>query len=265
MSNGRRRRLIGLGLGTLVGLIYGAVAQGITRAYLPGIPLYQPPFGPVGNAALCLLIAAALGVFTAWPAGSVGGILLGSTLAGLGVVLNSLLNAPLRAELIWPLVLTGVFLVLPFVALLAPALALFRWAVNVQEESVRERYTLGVRLRGPLLLVLAAVAIGWLALLRPDARLTLARMDALVQDGQRSAGAAGLPAPLAGADVADFAQHAGAAYQLEWTKSDLNRYRIPRPAQNFDAHTIAVARFADGWMLACLFVAPDVEPTCRGY
>ena len=46
----RHPRVFGLALGALLGLVYGLTSQTINRIILPGIPLYQPPLGPAGNA-----------------------------------------------------------------------------------------------------------------------------------------------------------------------------------------------------------------------
>ena len=61
-----------------------------------------------------------------------------------------------------------------------------------------------------------------------------------------------------------FLAHVGASYELEWTKRNLSRYMIPAPAVHGDEHSVAVAHFSDGWVLACLYVQP-IQPTseCR--
>jgi len=60
------RRWAGLILGALIGLAFGGVSQAVNLLFLPGIPLYQPPFGPDGNLLLALLTGALLGLICAW-------------------------------------------------------------------------------------------------------------------------------------------------------------------------------------------------------
>lgn len=71
------RRLMGVVLGGASGL----VSQWINRVYLPGAPLYQPPFGPAGNSLLFALGGALLGQICAWPTGGVQGTFLASALS----------------------------------------------------------------------------------------------------------------------------------------------------------------------------------------
>ena len=65
----------------MFGFGYALVSQLINRLALPGIPLYQPPLGPVGNIVLGLLAGAGLGLLCAWPASAAKGILLGGAAA----------------------------------------------------------------------------------------------------------------------------------------------------------------------------------------
>ena len=55
MTKQTYRRCAGLILGALIGLAFGSVSQGVNSLFLPGIPLYQPPFGPIGNSLLASL------------------------------------------------------------------------------------------------------------------------------------------------------------------------------------------------------------------
>ncbi len=90
-------------------------------------------------------------------------------------------------------------------------------------------------------------------------------MDRLLQDGLTAELADALSAALRTEDVGDFLGQAQGAYTLEWTQKNLNRFRIPRPGRNFDSHAVVLARFANGWQLACLFVAPTEPPECKSY
>ena len=90
-------------------------------------------------------------------------------------------------------------------------------------------------------------------------------MHALLQAGLATTTAADLPPPLTDPEIGSFQARAQGPYTLEWTNKDLNRFRIPRPGRNFDFHAVVLARFANGWRLACLFITPDEPPGCRSY
>lgn len=263
--SGAHRRILGLMLGAALGLIYGAVAQGINRAFLPGVPLYQPPFGPAGNIAVAMAAAAFLGAATAWPTGSVRGVFIASSLAAVLIVIVNFAAARVTEQSRAGVAVAAVFMVLPLIGLTAPLLAAFRWIVNRELDARRDGASAWYRVRGPLALVVTMAAAGAFALYPREARLELAAMHALLRSGLNATVAADLPPPLQAAEGVDFVAQAAPSYSLEWTRENLNRFRIPRPGRNFDSHAVVVAHFANGWRLACLFVAPGELPECRSY
>ena len=274
MSHSMFRRLIGLALGAIFGLGFGLVSQTINAFYLPGVPLHQPPLGPAGNIAAVIAGAALLGLISAWPENSVLGILLGST-ASMGVfVLNSVLQMRTAPELKTGVILISlIFLLLPLVALAVPAVGLLRWAANKQAEARHDREPLRKRIPFPLALLLVVSALGAITLYRPDARTVLARMNLLIQEGQGAGAAAGpsaalrtgLPRALQAPEVGDFRTLGRGAYTLAWEKDDENHYRIPRPVGNPFDQSVAIARFTNGYTLACLFPTPIDAPECRQF
>lgn len=258
------RRIFGLLLGTLLGLTYGLVAQGINRLVLPDVPLYQPPFGPAGNAVVAMLLGAALGGVTAWPAGSLRGTFTASGLAAALIVIVNFAAARVTERGQAGVAVAAIFFMLPLVGLLVPLLGVFRWIVNRELDAQRDRATVWRRAAGPLALLIVLGAAGALALYPAEARQELTAMNALVRSGRNATAEADLPPPLQTAEVAHFLAQAQEPYTLEWTRENLNRFRIPRPGRNFDNHAVVVARFAGGWRLACLFVSPGELPECRG-
>jgi hypothetical protein len=264
------RRIFGLLLGTLLGLTFGLVSQGINRLVLPGVPLYQPPFGPAGNAAVATLIGAVLGGVAAWPAGSLRGTFIASGLAAALIVIVNFAAARVTERGRAGVAMAAIFMLLPLVGLAAPLLGIFRWIVNRELEARQDFASTWYRVRGPLALVIVLGAAGAFALYPGEARHELTAMNALVRSGRNAVvasttAAADLPPPLQTAEVADFLAQAHEPYTLEWTRTDLNRFRIPRPGRNFDSHAVVVARFANGWRLACLFVSPGELPECRSW
>jgi hypothetical protein len=268
---GAYRRVFGLALGALLGLVFGFVSQAINRIALPGLPLHQPPLGPAGNVLLIALLGAALGGVAAWPAGSIPGVFMASAVAAVLITLVSFLGVQLTDRNQLGMIVTGIFMLLPLIGLMAPMLGLFRWTVNKELEAQREAAPAWRHLRLPLSLAVVLALLGALSLLPGDAQQELTAMDALLKaglaarnPGARAGALAGaLPASLAGEDVGDFLAQARGAYALEWTRNNLNRFRIPRPGRNFDSHAVVVAHFANGWRLACLFVTPSEPPECK--
>lgn len=260
----RYRRLTGLVLGGGLGLVYGLVSQLINRALLPGVPLYQPPFGPAGNSALSMIGGALLGLICAWPLTGVLGVFWASAVTAVALLTFTFVKARLSGNQLIAMLLTGVFLALPFWGMLVPLIAALRWGVNGQEEAHRDRLPRRARVFRPVLLIALAAGAGALSLKHADVRLMLNRTHALLQAGQQAADDA-LPAPLQQPDVGAFSQRGRGPYQLAWEGERIARYRIPRPGRNFDTHSVVVAHFASGWHLVCLYIAPDEPPLCKGF
>ena len=259
------RRVFGLALGALLGIVYGLVSQTINRIILPGIPLYQPPLGPAGNTLPIALLGAMLGLVAAWPTGSIRGIFAASTVAAALITFVSFLSVRLTEKNTAGMIVAALFVWLPLIGLMVPLLGLFRWVVNKEMEARREAASTWRHLRAPLALIAVLALIGALSLFSPEARQELIAMDRLLRDGLTVQSADALPAPLRTEDVGGFIAQAQGPYTLEWTQKDLNRFRIPRPGRNFDNHAVVLARFANGWQLACLFVAPTEPPECKSY
>ncbi len=258
----RYRRVAGLLLGALLGAVFGFVSQYINRLVLPGVPLYQPPWGPLGNSLVAALIGAGLGLIAAWPASSVHGTAIASAVSAVVIVVGSLLQArPTGEAATAAMALTGVMLVLPFWGLLVPLLAGLRWGASQQEEDHRDRRTIAVRLRSVALLVLLVGLAAALALYPMERRVMLNATHDLLQAARQ----AGLPDSLRTPAAGPVSEHLAQPYTLAWARDGIERYRIPRPGRNFDLHAVVVARFADGWNLVCLYVVADEPPICHGF
>ena len=100
MSIHKYRRLTGLLFGAGLGLMFGVTSQLTNRILLPGIPLYQPPLGPLGNILASVLAGALLGVLCAWPQSSINGTFIASAVSRSDhPVGNALLAGPGRSTL----------------------------------------------------------------------------------------------------------------------------------------------------------------------
>ena len=259
------RRWSGLILGALIGLAFGSISQGVNPLLLSGIPLYQPPFGPIGNSLLALLMGALLGLLCAWVEPSIPGILLSSGV-GAALALIVAMNIGRTPLFMLPATAIGVvFLWLPFTGMLFPVMALFRTTINKLMDSRNERLTLPSRGWLPLLLVVAAGALGWTLVLTAPARTIVARNQQLLTEGLAAASTDELPAPLRGKDVDDFRSHASRNYQLAWENKNLTVYAIPRPAGPEHEISVVIARFDNGWNVVCLYPNLQTEPRCRSF
>lgn len=261
-----RRYRSGILLGAALGLSYGLVSQFVNQLAIPGIPLHQPPLGPVGNSALNALAGAALGFLTTRPSSAALGIFVGSAASTIAVVLNALLRLGGLLDVSSALV-TGLVFSAPIAWLTVPVIALLRWVVERQVEAYRAGMPLLARLRGPIAIALIMAALAVFELLPGAARDQLKHTHALLQSGLTvsSGNSAGLPAPLRGPWVRDFPPAGSRNYALEWTKYDLDRFIELRPSSSYDQHTAVIAHFENSAMLVCLYPTPRSEPICGNY
>ena len=260
----RFRRISGVIIGAGVGLVLGAVSQSIRSLTMPGLPFYQPPFGPAINALVCITAGTLMGMASAWPQETAPGVGLGSLVGALTVVAVTLGDRQLNWAASAGVLLALLLIMLPFAAASVPIALSLRWAANKQEDSFRAGYFMWSRVIAPLVLVLAAAGLALTMLYPPEARPPLARTNELIQQGRASSGFQALPAPLQADTLSDFPQHAHLPYTLEWTR-DLGPYgQVIDPNADASQQAAVVVRFDDGWSFVCLYPTPQAEPLCKG-
>jgi hypothetical protein len=260
----RKRRKDGLLLGLLSGLAFGLVSNGINALMVPGVTFFQPPFGLAGNTVMWTVIGGVLGITTAWAGGSIFGILVGSLIAGLMLQTSAFLGGNLRSNVLAKLVgLIGFYL--PFAALAVPLLALIRVAANDQREWYDRPLLSWQRLRMPLILVLVFGGIGALWLSPPDGLAEIGHFNRMLRGALPAPTPAALPQPLQDPLVGDFLEKATPDYTVQFDRQNLDLYMIPYSPHGDYGPAAVVARFSNYWTLVCLYVAPDVDPFCRGY
>ena len=264
------RRLLGPGLGAALGLAFGLVSQYGNALLVPGIPLYQPPFGAAGNLLVCVAVGAVLGLVAAWPKhaiiGTIAGCAAGALLAEIAIMLAE------RAALDASKATVTLFTFLPIAAIVALPVGIVRWVVSKEEVARREaalgdplaqRRGISVwRIVRLLLLVLIAAAWGALFIYPTRGRIVLPRMNTIVQAGLNAADRSALPAEFQAIDVAGYPQQAKGGYTLDWQGDRLGRFAIPRPIENEEQQSAVIARFDNGWSFVCLFITADAEPRC---
>ena len=264
VARNRYRRIAGVLIGAILGLIYGLISQYINFIAFPGIPFYQPPFGPVINTVLCFLGGTLLGLVSAWPSESLTGILSASAASTLLVGGYVLATARLTSTTGSATVVAVIFLLVPICGFIVPIVWSLRWAVNKQEDSFLLGYSIWSRVLAPLIL---AIIVGGLACTRlypSEALPVLVRMNAMMQAGLAVSDVTALPKPLQSEAVNGFLDQAAGAFALEWTRN-IERYGIPFSASNRREQSVAVAHFENGWMIACLFATPEAEPECAQF
>lgn len=260
----RFRRWRGAILGLGLGLIYGLASQYVNTLLLPGIPLYQPPFGAALNVLLYTGLGLLLGGVAGWPESTAVGVVWGAILTSVAVEVTSYFTGDLDKNSAAAKFVLLLFLFLPVMGAAVPFLYLLRKAIDQMIETYKNKRSFLRAAPMVALLTAGMLALASINIIPADGRVVLPQMQAVLQGALRAGSTAALPAYLQPPDVKDFMQHTGASYQLEWTKTNLTRYMIPAPAVHSDQHSVAVAHFSDGWVLACLYVQPT-QPTseCR--
>ncbi len=259
----RYRRLAGVAIGAGLGLIFGWVSQSINSIVMPGIPFYQPPFGPVVNAVLCVLGGALLGLVSAWPHESAPGIITAGVAGALCVGGLTLATARLDWESGPGVIMSTLVLLLPLSALAVPVVWSLRWAANKQEDSYLAGYFIWSRVLVPLILAVVTGGLAATVLYPPEARPALARMNAMVRAGLAASDPQALPRPLQPQAIDGFLDHAKGAYALEWTRQ-LDRYgMVVYPTASPHDQSVVVAHFENGWTFACLFATFETAPVCK--
>lgn len=265
MSIHNYRRLAGLLFGAGLGLTYGLTSQLTNRILLPGIPLYQPPLGPLGNILASVLVGALLGVICAWPESSINGAFIAGAVAALVILVgNAALAEPDRSTLATRLI-TSVVLLLPFWGLMVLLIAALRWGVNKLVDAHADHLPIRARIAAPAVLLLVVGVVGIAPSYRGEARTLLAQTHALLRAGQAAASAEALPAPLAAPAAGSFLENGRGPYELSWQQQKIEKFRIARPIENFDNHSAVVARFKNGWNLVCLYITPQRPPLCQAF
>ncbi|MCU0509007.1 MAG: hypothetical protein MUC34_11535 [Anaerolineae bacterium] len=256
----RYRRRIGLLIGGALGLAYGVFSQLGNRLLAPGVPLYQPPLGAWLNTLVFTLGGAALGLLVAWPRSGMKGVFLMAAAGAAGIVLLSLATARGLSESFALRLVSAITLALPFWGMLVPIFAAVRWVIGHQEEAHRDGQNWRGRLLWPGVLIALVAVVGYTSIYPARGRETLRVANAMLSEAVASGAT-----PDALAQVDGFEDHLREPYRLAWEGTNISRYRIARPSENFDFHSAVVARYSSGWNLVCIYVAEDKPPLCRGF
>lgn len=259
----RFRRILGVSWGLGLGLIIGLFSQCINPLLVPAVTFYQPPFGAVVNIVLAVFIGGLVGLATTWPTSTPNGVLLGAVTGGLLLGTAVFISAQTNGGLALGGKASLGLLLLPMAGLAVPVTLIFRLIINRSEEARRDPPHAWQTIGLPAILAVVAMLIGLTNIVPAAGRVELLATKQLIDENM---GATSLPIPLRRPFVRDFTTRAQGNYLLEWTDRDLNRFAIPRGSMENEAeHAVVVARFENGYWLACLYENVQDVPTCRDW
>jgi hypothetical protein len=145
-----------------------------------------------------------------------------------------------------------------------PLLGVLRIAANQQREWYELRPWAWQRLRFPAILLLSVTVFGALALFPAEGRRNLAHFNGMIRAGLQASASTALAQPLQDPLVGAFRDKATPVYTLDLVQDNLNRYQIPYVPIGDIRPAVMLARFSNGWSLACLYISPEIDPFCRG-
>ena len=263
MTKQTYRRRAELILGALSGLIFGLISQGVNPFLLPGISLYQPPFGLIGNILLAIGVGLLLVLLSAWMDASVPGVLLSAAVGAVLMLVAAFITGRTPLGMLPVTTIGLIFLWIPFTGMLIPVMGVIRTAINTLTNSRATSEQVAARLWLPLVVITAFGVLGMASVYTPAARTVITHNHQMLQQGLAASTMAAMPQPLLGPEMADFSLHASKTYRLAWDDKNLNLYAIPRAAGPENLMSVVIARFDNGWNVVCLYPNPETQPRCR--
>jgi hypothetical protein len=240
------------------------ISQTINRIALPGIPLFQEGFSPLGAVLLTVLGGGLLGLLAAWPDEVIPGVISGalaaaavSTLSTIMVVRASTVAVERMAGALAVLFITF----LPRAFIFAPIAWLLRWIVGIWEnEVVRETLSFRKMALSAVPLLVLPIVFGALSLYPQDARYALKTTHEIVQAGMEADNYDQLPGVLRPVD--GFTQRAQGPYTL-LLGYDPDILPVQRPMTSYTVQEYAVfVNFSNGFRFGCAYTPPHPEPAC---
>lgn len=262
MANSKPPLIAGIVLGIWLSWLYAFILNEANRVNLRGIALPDPPGGVVGYYLGAILVGAVIGLLCTWPKQLWLGTLAGSAAGALLTFLAPWKPSPIPAsQIVLPLdlVFNQFF---PIALALAPFTILARLSAK-QLSSNTSGFQLVLRIVLPLLTTGIVAGEGVMALYPPETRDAFFLTQKLVDGGLQAPNASQLPQPLQ--DVLGFIPNATGRYTLELSY-DLARFQGPQLMINkTTANFLIVARFQNGFTLACVFAPRVTSPPCANF
>lgn len=259
MPGRRSLRTTGVVFGIWLSWLYFFIVDQINRVSLPGISLPDPPAGMWGYYLDAIVVGALIGLVSVWPrsiwVGTALGGLLGSAwmFVGRWRMVWDLSNSSIGISIVT--IFFSVALVLMPFALLS-RLSAYSLAVN------GEGWLSPRRIGWPLLTVLLIVWLGSTNLYSTSIREAFYITQKLIQQGIEASNQTQLPESLQ--PVQGFKPNATGSFTLEWSKAT-TEFTGPRPVVDRNTDFLIVARFRNGFSLACDFVPGSQQPPCANF
>lgn len=251
------RRWTGLILGLVLGAGFSMTSTLVNTWVLPDISMFVPPPGTLGLILITTAMFGLLGAIAAWPDESIPGIILaglvGSLISSLWIAVTETANQMGTFFVLFIVFLPRVFFYAPFGALI-------RWLLGNLEYRPYKPVAPVWRLVPVLLSFIAFTLLGLASLLPEETRLSLTRMEALIQEGMQADSFDELPEPLK--DVFGFREKAKGNYAYEIGR-DPDVLPVQRPIVEYgEPEPFLVIRFENGFRFGCVFSPPYVVPAC---
>jgi hypothetical protein len=263
MSHGARR-LIGVLIGTMLGLTYGLVSEFANVIALPGVPLFQSPPGRALTIVLEIVGGGMLGFLAAWPAEAINGVMISALT---GTSLSTLLTMILqRGDASRTMQVTALLFLtfLPRAFFFIPAAVLTLWVLaRWNEETVYHPFEIKRRALSPLLAIALALAAGWFSIYSPEARTALRDLNGLIQVSLQASSASDIPEALRPVDGLWGAEHGRYTLQLI---DDAEAIPVQRPMTSISDYVPAIiVRFEDGLRFGCVYIPPYTRAYCEDF
>jgi hypothetical protein len=258
MDYNLHRRRTGLIIGLALGTGYSLTTNLINRLALPGIPLYTPPPGVIGLIVLTALMFGLLGLIAAWTDEALPGILLSGLIGSIISSIWILLNESNK----FAAVTLMVVIFMPRMFFYMPLGGLVRWLIHKLDAPTPKPVAPVRKLIPVFLAVLFMAFAGTLAILPEETRVSLTRMDALLQAGMQTqvTSRADLPKPLQA--VEGFIQKANGEYSYT-IGSNPDVLPVQRPVAEYgELEPLIIIRFKNGFRFGCVFSPPYIQPAC---
>jgi hypothetical protein len=113
-----------------------------------------------------------------------------------------------------------------------------------------------------VLLTLLVVALAAFALYPASVRAAFRQIHSMLESAQQSSQVEKIPAPLR--EIPGFAEQAVGPYALQYSDR-IDTFFGPRPAGADLSQFLIVARFENGYAIACLYSPNRSVPTCTNY
>ncbi len=252
-------------LGATLGLVYGLSTQFINTIFTPGIPYTHYPFGIVGNCVASMLGMMLVSFVCALPKDVYRGALFGSFTTVLVLEIRAvLLGMPLLAQfrtIFWMFAAIGLLFE---IVLSLPVMLGLRWTIEIQGELFNKPVWSWKRARLPLAFIIGVISLSIFSIYPDDVRAAMADTVTLIKEGRAAPTDADLPAPLRSENnVQDFRSHAASPYTLELGEKSILANDISTAFPG--SVVVVIARFGDGWGIACAYLNGLRNPTCISY